>query len=238
MNKNVNEYIRLSFAEVIATFALVFIGAGAVLADVFTGGALGIVGVALAHGIVLMAMVYTTTHISGAHVNPAVTISIWANKLISTKKATIYILSQLIGASIAALILVYIFSDLGIILDSSVPALASGVDILKGIIVEAILTFFLVFVIFGVAVDKKANPAIYGLSIGFVLIFDILMGGALTGAAMNPARAFGPALATGIWENQIVYWIGPIIGGLIAGITYKFLYLKKKVKYNENPSIL
>lgn len=227
MNKNVNEYIRLSLAEMIATFALVFIGAGVVLADAFTGGAIGILGVAFAHGIVLMCMVYATAHISGAHVNPAVTISVWANKLISTKKAIIYILSQLIGASIAGLLLAYIFSDLGVALSTSVPALATGVDILKGIIIEAILTFFLVFVIFGVAVDKKAYAGAYGLAIGFVLIFDILMGGALTGAAMNPARAFGPALASGIWLNQIVYWIGPIIGGLIAGTTYKFLYLKK-----------
>ena len=204
-------------AELIATFGLVFIGAGAVLADV------GIVGVALAHGLVLMCMIYAIAHISGGHVNPAVTIGLWITKKISTVRAAGYIISQLLGATIAALLLKVIFtassSNLG------VPTL-SGVGFGTGILIETILTFFLVFVVFGVAVDKRAPKGLYGLAIGLVLTFDIFMGGALTGAAMNPARAFGPALVSGLWTNHLVYWIGPLIGGIIAAVLYSTLLLK------------
>lgn len=215
-------------AEAIATFSLVFIGAGSVLANDFTGGAVGLLGIALAHGLVLMVMIYATGHISGAHINPAVTIGMWITKKIKTEQAIDYIIFQLIGAAFAGFLLQSIFTGLPVGAELGTPILGSGITVMNGIIIEAVLTFFLVFVIFGVAVDKRAPAGMYGLAIGLVLTFDILFGGALTGAAMNPARAFGPALAAGFWDNQLVYWIGPIIGGIVAALVYNGIFLEKK----------
>ncbi len=215
--------MREYLAELIATFALVFIGAGAVIAN--PGN---IVAVAFAHGLVLMAMIYALGHISGAHVNPAVTVAMMATKQIGIFKGIGYIVSQLVGAAIAGFLLSAIFTGAVSNLNNlGAPALGSGVNELKGVAVEAVLTFFLVFTIFGTAVDKKGSAHHAGLAIGMVLAFDILAGGALTGAAMNPARAFGPALAAGFWTAQWVYWIGPILGALIAGLLYKNVLMKE-----------
>ncbi len=214
------------FAEFFATFGLVFIGAGAVVMNEVTQGALGLVGIALAHGLVLMSMIYATGHISGAHVNPAVTVAMWINKKIESQKAIFYIVAQLAGAALAAFLLLFLFPSAPAHL--GVPDLGSGFGLMRGIAVEAILTFFLVFVIFNVAVDKRAPAAIYGFAIGLVLTFDILFGGPLTGAAMNPARAFGPALASGYWATQLVYWVGPLLGAIAAALAYKYLLSENK----------
>jgi len=208
-------------AELISTFALVFVGAGAILANN------GITGVALAHGLVLMSMIYATAHISGAHINPAVTIGMWIAKKINTKDGIFYIIAQLLGASIAGYLLLAIFPN-GLDANLGATSLASNITVGMGILIEAILTFFLVFTIFGVAVDKRGHNGAFGLAIGLVLTFDILVGGNLTGAAMNPARSFGPALASGFWSNHLVYWVGPIIGSVIAALTYNKLLLNKK----------
>ncbi len=214
------------FAEAIATFALVFIGAGVILSDSFSN--VGILGIALAHGLVLMSMIYAIGHISGGHVNPAVTLGMWVTNKIGTVKALGYIISQLVGAVVAGLLLLIIFpsqaSNLG------TPALASGISFWTGVLIEAILTFFLIFTIFGVAVDKRAPSNVYGLAIGLVLTFDILVGGVLTGASMNPARTFGPALVSGFWNNHLVYWIGPILGSVVAAMLYNSILLKKNGK--------
>jgi len=208
-------------AELIATFSLVFIGAGAILSNN------SLTGVALAHGLVLMAMIYATAHISGAHVNPAVTIAMWVTKKISTKNSIFYIIAQLLGATIAGYALLTIFPNSpGLHLGAT--ALGPNISVGMGILIESILTFFLVFVIFAVAVDKRGHNGAFGLAIGFVLTFDILFGGALTGAAMNPARSFGPAFASGFWLNHMVYWIGPIIGAIAAALIYNNLLLNKK----------
>lgn len=214
------------FAEFFATFGLVFIGAGAVIMDNITGGGLGLLGVAFAHGLVLMSMVYATGHISGAHVNPAVTVAMWINRKIASEKAVFYILAQLVGAAVAGFLLLYLFPSAPAHLGA--PDLANGVDLLRGIVLEAILTFFLVFVIFNVAVDNRAPAGMYGLAIGLVLTFDILFGGPLTGAAMNPARAFGPALASGYWATQLVFWVGPLLGAILAALAYQHLLSDSK----------
>jgi MIP family channel proteins len=208
--------MREYIAEFIGTFALVFIGAGAVAA----GGSL--VAVALAHGLVLMCMVYAVGHISGCHINPAVTIGMWVTKKIDGAKAFGYIVFQIFGGLVAAYFLAVIFANP----NYGAISLAEGVSFGQGLLVEAILTFFLVFVIFGVAVDKRSAKGIYGVAIGMVLSFSILMGGALTGASLNPARSFGPALVSGMWMNHLVYWIGPIIGGIIAAILYNGYLMK------------
>lgn len=218
-----NKYV----AEAIATFSLVFIGAGAVAANATYNGALGLVGIALAHGLVLMSMIYATRHISGAHVNPAVTIAMLAAKKMQIKDGIGYIASQLLGAAIAGLLLSNIFANAPASVHLGVTDLAAGVSPSTGMLLEAVLTFFLVFVVFAVAVDSRGLADVSGLAIGLVLTFDILVGGLLTGAAMNPARAFGPAIASGYWTTQLVYWIGPITGAIIAALVYDKVFLKK-----------
>jgi len=221
-------YLKPLLAEVIATFALVFVGAGAVIADSITNGALGLVGIALAHGLVLMSMIYAVGNVSGAHINPAVTIALLAAKNISAKKAVWYIAAQLFGAAIAGFLLLALFPSALASVHLGLPVLGNGFGVLRGTLLESVLTFFLVFTIFGAAVDKKAQTGLHGVAIGLVLTFDILVGGAFTGAAMNPARAFGPAIASNYWQNQIVYWAGPIIGALAAAIVYRFGLMEKK----------
>lgn len=212
-------------AEFIATFALIFFGAGAVVMNTVTNGALGLLGIAFAHGMVLMCMIYATGHISGAHINPAVTVAMWIARKIDSKKAVFYVISQLLGASVAGFFLLMLFPSAPAHLGA--PDLA-GIGFMQGILLEAVLTFFLAFVIFNVAMDSRAPANIYGLAIGMVLVFDILLGGPLTGAAMNPARAFGPALAAGYWATQAVYWIGPLLGAIAAGLVYMHVFSEGK----------
>jgi MIP family channel proteins len=214
-------------AEFIATFALVLIGAGAILSNDLSGGSSGLVGIALAHGFVIMVMVYATAHISGAHINPAVTIAFWITKKIKFSTSIGYIISQLLGASAAAYLLKNIYTSAPTELHLGLTQLADSINPMTGFIIEAVLTFFLVFTIFATAVDQRAPKGFYGLAIGSVLFFDILMGGPLTGAAMNPARAFGPALVSGYWTNYLIYWIGPIVGAIVAALIYNNFLLKE-----------
>lgn len=214
-------------AELIGTFALVFVGAGAVIATANYNAGFGILGVAFAHGLVLMSMIFAVGRISGAHVNPAVTISMVATGKQKIESGAAYVIFQLIGASLAGFLLLFLFPS-GMASHLGVPDVATGFGLLPAILLEAILTFFLVWTIFATAVDEKNPKAIAPLAIGLVLTFDILVGGAFTGAAMNPARALGPAIASGFWATQFVYWIGPIIGGLIAAFLYQGLFLNEK----------
>lgn len=209
-------------AEFIATFTLIFIGAGSILAGN------NLTGIAFAHGLAIMVMVYATAHISGAHINPAVTIGMWVTKKINSKDGICYIIAQLFGGIVGAIVLKTVFVNASSSLNLGTPALGSGISFFNGVLVEAILTFLLVFVIFAVAVDKRAPKGMYGLAIGMVITFDILAGGPLTGAAMNPARAFGPALVSGYFVNHLVYWIGPIVGGILGAVVYDRYLLKKE----------
>ncbi|HKN47163.1 MAG TPA: aquaporin [Candidatus Polarisedimenticolia bacterium] len=207
-------------AELIGAFGLSFIGAGAICADALTGGKVGLLGIAVAHGLVLSIMVSATMHISGGHLNPAVTCAFVATKRMKIDMAGQYIIAQLVGAALAGFGLKMIFAgNVWRKAQLGTPMLAAGVSYQTGILVEAILTFFLVFAVFGTAVDGNA-PKIGGFGIGLTIAFDILMGGPLTGASMNPSRTFGPALAGGYWNGHLVYWIGPIVGGVIAGLVY------------------
>ncbi|MEN8143887.1 MAG: aquaporin [Gemmatimonadota bacterium] len=214
-----------ALAEALGTFALTFFGAGAIIMDVHTDGGVGLLGVAFAHGIVLAVMVTATLHVSGGHINPAVSLAAWATKLIDAKTALRYIIFQVVGAIAAAGVLVSLYPEAAVSAAAvGTPALSGDVTVAQGVLIEAILTFFLVFAVFGTAVDSRA-PKVGGFAIGLVLVFDILAGGPLTGAAMNPARAFGPAVASGQWANHAVYWAGPIIGGLAAGTVYTRLFM-------------
>jgi aquaporin Z len=209
-----------AFAELVGTFTLVFAGVGAI--------AIGteLVGVALAHGLAIAVMVSAVGHISGGHFNPAVTFGFLAARRMAASLAAGYLAAQLLGATLAMLALRALYPD-GADLDAGVPALGSGVDTGAAIGIEAILTFFLVWVVFATAADPRGTfKSIAGLAIGLTITLDILAAGPLTGAAMNPARAFGPELVLGNWDDFLVYWIGPLLGGGLAAILYELLYLR------------
>lgn len=216
-------FIKPCVAEFIGTFALIFVGVGAIHSDP------GLLGVALAHGLTIAVMVSATGAISGGHLNPAVTLGVLVGRQMELPKAVAYWIAQLLGAFAAGILLVNLLGG-GLqsgadIVSRGTPDLASGVGAVRGIIIEAVLTFFLVFVVYGTAVDSRA-PKIGGLAIGLTVALDILVGGPLTGAAMNPARTFGPALASAHWNNHLVYWIGPLLGGALAGLVYGRFLIK------------
>jgi len=214
-------------AEVIGTMALVFIGAGSVV--IAGAGASSLLGVALAHGLVLAVMVSSFGHISGGHFNPAVTISAWVAGKIESSRAVWYVIAQLAGALIGAGLLrlvmpanVWRRSQLGA---TTVHGVGNG----QAVLLEAVLTFFLVTTVFATAIDDRGVfKSIAGLAIGLVLTFDILVGGPLTGASMNPARSFGPAVVGGTWTGFWVYLVGPVVGGLVAASVYVFVFLRER----------
>ncbi|MGQ0536263.1 MAG: MIP/aquaporin family protein [Methanobacteriota archaeon] len=216
-------------AEAVATFALTFIGAGAILTNELTGGDVGLLGIALAHGIILAVMVTATMHISGGHVNPAVTIGAMATKKIDAATGGAYIAAQLAGASLAGFLLASLFdADVADAVRLGTPGVNAdlGVTPVFAAFIEIVLTFFLVFVVFGTGVDAR-GAGLKGLAIGLTIAADILMGGPLTGAAMNPARWFGTAVAGGGFADAWVYVVGPVAGGVLAAFVYDSLYLKR-----------
>jgi len=230
-----SDTVRKAVAEFVGTFALIFAGAGAIVATgfYFAGSPdynANLLLVALAHGLAIGVMVSATGHISGGHFNPAVTLGALVGRQIPPKLALVYWLSQILGGLAAAVTLLGVFpagewrtSHLG------TPFLSPGVSPLTGILVEAVLTFFLVFVVYGTGIDPKgAFHAVGGLAIGLTIAMDILMGGPITGAAMNPARWLGPAVVAGFFDNWYVYWVGPLLGGTVAGLVYAYLLLEKK----------
>ena len=221
------------FAEFLGAFAVVFFGAGAVCADRFlqTSGGIGLLGIALASGLAMAIMVSALGHISGGHFNPAITIGFWVTKRIGTLDAFLYWAAQLLGGIAAAFLLrSTIPEETWRAVALGTPALLRDFPALSAMVLEAVTSFFLVLVFFATAVDDRgAFRAIAGFGIGLTITLGILVAGPFTGAAMNPARAFGPALTSHHWANQGVYWIGPLAGGFLAGLLYNSLYLKKSV---------
>jgi MIP family channel proteins len=210
--------------EAIGTFILTFIGAGSIIA---TSGNTLIV-IALAHGIALAIAVSAAMNISGGHINPAVTLGMLATKRISVQHAVLYIIAQLIGAIIGGYLLMGVFPKaLGTLVNWGAPGLSSQTSVAQGILFEAIMTFILVFAVFGTAVDARA-PKIGGFGIGLAIAIDIMAGGPFTGAAMNPARAIGPMVAALNFTNWYVYWIGPILGSVIAALLYQYAILRNQ----------
>jgi aquaporin Z len=226
----VKEIWEQAIAEVIGTFALVFIGAGSVVILGGQANAAGLLGIALAHGLVLAIMISNLGHISGGHFNPAVTISTWVAGKIETIRAGWYITAQLFGAVLGALLLrasiperIWRQTNLGATTISHQFGITNG----KAVLIEATLTFFLVITVFAVAIDDRGVfKSLAGLPIGLVLTFDIIVGGLLTGASMNPARTFGPALVAPKWTDFWVYLVGPLSGGIIAAAVYWFAFLR------------
>lgn len=221
--------LRRGVAEFVGTFTLIFIGggAGAVAATVFGVGAkYTLVAFALANGLAIGIMVSNLGHISGAHFNPAITAAFLATRRIKAQIAAVYWAFQLGGAIAAAFILRWLFTK-NAVLVGSVPHVAGGYPSGRAVVLELIMTFFLVWAVFATAVDERgAFKAIAGLAIGLTISIDVFVGGPITGAAMNPARAFGPELAANFWGNWWIYWVGPVVGALVAGLGYQYLYLR------------
>ena len=222
------------FAEAIATYALVFFGPLSIILSVVAFGdglsIESIIMISLGHGAVVGLMVYAFGHISGAHINPAVTIPMMITKKISVQDGIGYIIFQLIGAVVAAFSLKAILPEIGAKVNFGTqggPSELLNSSIASGIAVEIILTFFLVTVIFLTAVHKKAAAGIHGISIGGIVFLLHLVGVPLTGASMNPARTFGPAVVSGFWELHWLYWVAPIIGGIIAGVIMNYVFVNK-----------
>ena len=221
--------IRHFMAEFIGTFALVFIGGGAIMASDLAKNPAGITQIALAHGLILALMVTATMRVSG-HLNPAVTIGFLVTRRIEPIMAGLYVLAQIFGAVLAAYALKQLFpADVVTASRLGGQSIALDVSMTQAIVLEAIATFFLVFVVFGTAVDPKA-PRVGGFAIGLTVAADILAIGPLTGASMNPARSFGPAVASQIFEGQAVYWIGPIIGAIVAALLYETLFIPRVIE--------
>lgn len=216
--------VNCLIVEFIGTFALMFIGGGAIIA---TRGE-NLVAIALAHGLAIGLMVAAAGHISGGVYNPALSIALLATGKLPLPKTAGYIVAQCLGCTVAALALKAVYPAAAVdAVKLGTPQLGAGVNVGQGFLTEAILTFFLMFAVFGVAVDKRGPATIAGLVIGLVITMDIFGGGALTGAAMNPARAFGPALIQGVWQDQWLYWVAPTVGALAAALLYNSVLLTR-----------
>lgn len=232
------EKIRPLIAEFVGTFALIFVGIGAIFHMGRLTNNAGLLTIALAHGLTIAVMVSATGHISGGHLNPAVTIGVFTAGRMRAGQVVPYIVAQLAGATVAGLFCLLLFGAMGnsaqfgkevvqqgtpqlsqLVLNTGGAGGQTPVSFAQGVVVEAILTFFLVFVVLGTAVDPR-GPKMGGLAIGLTITLGILFGGPLTGGAINPARTFGPALVSGFWKDHLVYWIGPLLGGVVAGLVY------------------
>jgi len=215
-------WLKNSAVEFVGTFALIFVGAGSIIA---TGGQ-NLVAIALAHGLAIGLMVAAAGHISGGVYNPSLTVGLMVTRRIGVGRGAYYIVAQLVGATVAALALKVLFAPAAAAtVNLGTPAVGTGVGAGAAVLAEAIMTFFLMYSVFGVAVDQRGAKAIAGLVIGLTITMDIFVGGGLTGAAMNPARWFGPAIVQGAFDNWWVYWVGPIIGAAVAAVLWNQFYL-------------
>lgn len=222
--------VRRLTAEFLGTFALCFLGIGAILA---TQGQ-SLVAIAFAHGLAIGLMILAVGHISGGHFNPAVTVGLFIGRRINVPDAIAYIVAQVVGAVAACLVLLAIFpKSVRDAQSFGIPAVGKGFSVgdvtinftsTNALVAEIVTTFFLVFVVYGTAIDKRSNCTIAGLAIGLIITADIFAVGAVSGAAMNPARYLGPAIVDGNFTNAWIWIVGPVVGGLLAGLVYSLLF--------------
>ena len=220
------EHTRALLAEACGTFWFFVIGAGAIVTDHASKGAIGVVGIALAHGLALSVAISSFGAISGGHFNPAVTLGLAVARKHPWPRVPTYWGAQLAGALLAGIVLRLIFDHAPAAMENShlgTPVVTQGISLLAAILIEALLTLFLVWAVFGTAVSPNA-PKIAGFGIGLAVTADILMGGPLTGASMNPARWFGPAVASGYLRDGAVHIIGPLLGAALAGVSYLYIF--------------
>jgi MIP family channel proteins len=212
-------------AEFIGTFALVFIGGATIMNGYVAGANVPLIDVAIANGLIFALLVTATMRVSG-HLNPAITVGIAVSGRLHPARALVYVLAQCAGAVAAALVLKAVFpAKAADAARLGAQWVAGNISTTSAISVEAVATFFLVFVAYGTLVDPRA-PKVGGFAVGLTLTADILAIGPLTGASMNPARSFGPALVSNYWEGHLIYWIGPLVGGILAGLIYDRVFLR------------
>ena len=211
---------RRLVAEFIGTFGFVFFGCGAVVANAYPGSGIGVPSIALVHGIALAVLVTATMAISGGLLNPALTVGLFVARRLDAKSTIGYIIVQCLGAILGALALKLLF-PIGIarLVSYGTPMIANTITLPAAIAIEALLTFFLMSAVFGTAVLANA-PRVGGFAIGLTLYACIVVAAQLTGPAVNPARAFGPAVVSGVWVGHIAYWIGPIVGAVVAALLW------------------
>jgi MIP family channel proteins len=210
---------RRAVAEGVGTFFLVFAGCGAVVTDATRDGALGTLGIAAVFGLVLVALIATLGHISGAHFNPAVSFSFFLTRHLPARDLGAYVTAQLAGATAAALALLAVWTGAPAELGATVPSVGLGAAVLY----EALMSFLLMLVIISVATDTRAVGAPAAIAIGATVALDAAFGGPLTGASMNPARSLGPALASGTWTDIWVYLVGPLLGAPLGALVYQYM---------------
>jgi aquaporin NIP len=210
---------RRAAAEGLAAFTLVFAGCGAIVTDAHTHGGLGTTGIGIVFGLVIMTMIYVTGHLSGAHINPAVTVAFTITRHFPARDAAAYIAAQLAGAAAAALLLLAAWPDQPAALGATLPHVAQATALLY----ETVMSAALMFVIIAVATDTRAVGAAAAIAIGATVALDAIFGGPLTGASMNPARSFGPALASGEWHGFWIYLVGPIAGATFGALAYQLI---------------
>ncbi|MEE8301909.1 MAG: MIP family channel protein [Candidatus Tectomicrobia bacterium] len=221
---------RSTLAEFIATLLFVFLGAGSVIVSGgLPNGDLDparLVAIALAHGVAIAFLVYATANISGGHLNPAVTFAALLTKKISAARGLMFVVAQLGGAVVGALLLLATIPGAA---DTNLGAHALGPDVSvgMGLLMEIVITFALVFVIFATAVDPRGMGNLAPLAIGLTVLADHLLAVPITGASMNPARSFGPALVSGEWAGHWLYWAGPLLGGALAGLVYQIAFINR-----------
>ena len=209
-----NRYV----AEAVGTFALVFAGCGAIVINELFGGVLGHAGVSLVFGLVVMAMIYAIGNISGAHINPAVTLGFMFARRLERRHVLPYIGSQLVGAVAAALVLALLFPE-----HETLGATLPAVDIPRAFIIEVLLSFLLMFVILNVSTGHQEKGIMAGVAVGGTIAFEALVGGPVTGASMNPARSLGPALVSGQLESLWLYLSAPVLGTFLAYPTCRWI---------------
>jgi MIP family channel proteins len=214
----VADVARRAGAEGIGTFFLVLIGPGAAMVNASTGGVIGHTGVALAFAFVVLAMIFAIGHLSGAHINPAVTVAFWSARRFPAREVAPYLVAQCVGAAAAAFVLRWV-------LPATIRSAATlpGIPVPQAFAVEWLLSFVLMFVVMAVATDDRVASGFGGIAVGVTVGFDAMMGGPLTGASMNPARSLGPALASGAWDAHWIYWVAPITAMVAASRVYDLL---------------
>jgi MIP family channel proteins len=213
------ELARRALAEGFATFALVVAGCGAIIANQHSKGGLGVVGIGIVFGLIIMVMIYATGHLSGAHINPAVTLAFTLTRHFPGRDALAYVAAQIIGAVVGTLVLVAVWPDQPAQLGATVPSIGVG----SALVYEVVLTAFLMFVIMAVATDTRAVGAAAAIAIGGTVGLDAIFGGPVTGASMNPARSFAPALVSGTWTDFWIYIVGPVVGAALGAFAYQLV---------------
>jgi len=219
--------VRRSIAEAVGVFGFVFLGCASTISNFFPGARYDTLGVALVHAAALGLFITATLGISGGHLNPAVTLGLLSGKRIEPKAAGAYIVAQLLGAVLAAFVVKSVFPEAMMRTSTlGTPTIANTVTFGQAMALEAIGAFVLVSAVYGTIVAQE-RPVLGGFGVGIALLAIVLVVGPLTGATVNPARAFGPALVSGTWVAQAIWWVGPIVGGLVAAQLWERVLLKK-----------